>query len=595
MTASLSRRALCAASVAIGLSIVAAATARAAVAISSKPTQNMACSAGLCVATAKHAVLNATDLTAMLAASDITVVPGKKALDIDVRSAFSWASANRLTLDSYRSIAIEDSVTVAGPGGLTLRTNDGGTGGDYWFAGKGNVNFWDLSSSLVINGNGYSLIDSIATLAASVAANSSGFYALAKTYDASVDGTYVSAPVTTALNGGFEGLGNTISGLSVNDQNWSESVGLFAQLAATGTIRDINLSRPSFTASQYSNLGAIVGHSSGTVRRSSASGTISGTYNSCIGGLVGASDTGARVSESSSTAAVALLYSGNGDVGGLVGCNDGTVLSSHAKGAAFGGEGTAIGGLVGYNFTDGLIQGSYATGKESASDQGSGAGGLVGRNDGTVETSSASGDAVGCSQCGGLVGFNMGLITQTHASGAVKVNRNLPSGGGGLVGSNVGSIEKSYSTGAVTGGGSHGYGGLVGENYATIENAYATGSVTAKGQAAAGGLVGVNFGTIGKTYSTGAVTADKGLLGGLIGIDQASAGHIDSSYWDIETSGVSDLSHGAGNVANDPGIAGLSTAQFQSGLPPGFDPSIWSEDPGINGGFPYLIANPPPK
>src|ERR1044071_97607 len=111
MTVSLSR-ALCAGSVAIGLSIVAAATAQASVVISNKPTQHMACSAGLCVATAKHAVLNATALTAMLAASDITVVPGRKALDIDVRSAFSWASANRLTLDGYRSIAIEDSVTV---------------------------------------------------------------------------------------------------------------------------------------------------------------------------------------------------------------------------------------------------------------------------------------------------------------------------------------------------------------------------------------------------------------------------------------------------------------------------------------------------
>lgn len=569
------------------------ATSQAAVVISKKPTQNMRCSGGVCSPTAKNAVLNATDLTTMLAASDITVATGKRALDIDVRSPLGWANANRLTLDGYRSIAIEGSITVAGPGGLTLKTNDGGTGGDYWFAGKGNVNFWDLSSSLIINGNGYSLVDSVAALAAGVAANSFGLYALAKAYDASADGTYASAPVTTALNGGFEGLGNSISGLSINDPNSSENVGLFAQLAATGTIRDINLSKPAFTASQSSYLGAIVARSSGTIRRSSASGTMSGTYNSCIGGLVGASDSGATVSESSSKAAVALLYSGNGDVGGLVGCNDGTIVSSHANGAAFGGEGTAIGGVVGYNFVDGTIEDSFATGKESASDQGSTAGGLVGRNDGIVESSFASGDAVGCSQCGGLVGFNEGSVMLAHASGSVKVDRRLPSGSGGLVGSNVGSIEKSYSTGAVTGGGTHGYGGLVGENYATIENAYATGSVTGKGQAAVGGLVGVNFGTIEKTYSTGAVTADRGSLGGLIGIDQSTAGHISSSYWDLETSGVGDPSEGAGNVANDPGITGLSTAQFQSGLPAGFDPSVWNEDGVTNGGYPYLIANPP--
>jgi hypothetical protein len=50
---------------------------------------------------------------------------------------------------------------------------------------------------------------------------------------------------------------------------------------------------------------------------------------------------------------------------------------------------------------------------------------------------------------------------------------------------------------------------------------------------------------------------------------------------------------GAGNIANDPGITGQTTAQLQAGLPAGFDPSIWAEDPGINNGLPYLIANPP--
>jgi hypothetical protein len=33
---------------------------------------------------------------------------------------------------------------------------------------------------------------------------------------------------------------------------------------------------------------------------------------------------------------------------------------------------------------------------------------------------------------------------------------------------------------------------------------------------------------------------------------------------------------------------------MKSGLPDGFDPAIWASDPNINGGYPYLIANPPP-
>jgi hypothetical protein len=50
---------------------------------------------------------------------------------------------------------------------------------------------------------------------------------------------------------------------------------------------------------------------------------------------------------------------------------------------------------------------------------------------------------------------------------------------------------------------------------------------------------------------------------------------------------------GAGNIANDPGITGLSTAQLQSGLPAGFDPTVWGENANINSGLPYLLANPP--
>jgi len=38
---------------------------------------------------------------------------------------------------------------------------------------------------------------------------------------------------------------------------------------------------------------------------------------------------------------------------------------------------------------------------------------------------------------------------------------------------------------------------------------------------------------------------------------------------------------------------GLSDAQLKSGLPTGFDPTIWGHDPAINNGLPYLLHNPP--
>jgi len=33
----------------------------------------------------------------------------------------------------------------------------------------------------------------------------------------------------------------------------------------------------------------------------------------------------------------------------------------------------------------------------------------------------------------------------------------------------------------------------------------------------------------------------------------------------------------------------------ESGLADGFDPHIWRQSPNINNGYPYLLANPPPK
>lgn len=169
---------------------LACSTAEAAVVISKKPTQNMTCSGGVCSPTAADAILNVDDLAGMLAGSDIKVVSDSNAVDIDIAAAFGWASANRLTLDSYRSITFKRAVTVAGPGGLALTVNDGGSGGDYAFVRTGRVEFWDLTSSLVIGGNAYRLENKISRLARDIKHNPAGFYALAKSHNASKDGTY---------------------------------------------------------------------------------------------------------------------------------------------------------------------------------------------------------------------------------------------------------------------------------------------------------------------------------------------------------------------------------------------------------------------
>jgi len=95
------------------------------------------------------------------------------------------------------------------------------------------------------------------------------------------------------------------------------------------------------------------------------------------------------------------------------------------------------------------------------------------------------------------------------------------------------------------------------------------------------------------SYATGAVTgkSSNSYIGGTVGYDDSGNGFSDA-YWDLTTSGVT---QGAGNISNDPGITGLTSSQLTAGLPPGFDRKVWKEKSGINSGFPYLIANPPPK
>jgi hypothetical protein len=119
---------------------LAATDAHAALQISSKPTANVSCTAGVCTATAQNAVLNVSDLASMLASENVTVASGSAASDIEIDAALSFASGTGLTLDSFHSIAFNNPVEITGTrAALTIITNDGGTEGDFRFFGKGRV------------------------------------------------------------------------------------------------------------------------------------------------------------------------------------------------------------------------------------------------------------------------------------------------------------------------------------------------------------------------------------------------------------------------------------------------------------------------
>ena len=225
-------------------------------------------------------------------------------------------------------------------------------------------------------------------------------------------------------------------------------------------------------------------------------------------------------------------------------------------------------------------------------------GALVGELSGAkVLNSYATGQVSGSGIVGGLVGYNeSAIIRNSYANVAVSGNGVV----GGLVGKNergctdcLGTIEVSYAIGIVSGGDDTEAGGLVGQNHGgIISDSYAMGAAGGGNNAFVGGLLGNNNdwseqrtdAEISASFATGAVTGGSGaMVGGLIGQDLAKKS-ITDSYWDLDTSDISDPSQGAGNIANDPGITGLTTEQFLSGLPKGFHKDIWKEKGKIDDG-----------
>ena len=216
------------------------------VTISSSATSNGTISSGVFTPSGDNSNLNATDLEGALGSTSVNVTTGNTGSqtgDITVMAPLAW-SANTLTLDAYHSIFIDAALTATGTAGLTLKTDDGGTGGGYFLNGA-NISFASTAEALSINGNSYTLVDNVSGLANGIAANASGYFALANSYNASADGTYASAPVGTPFSGTFEGLGNTISNLKIASSTTGLWLGLFDDINTGGLVRDIALTNVS--------------------------------------------------------------------------------------------------------------------------------------------------------------------------------------------------------------------------------------------------------------------------------------------------------------------------------------------------------------
>jgi len=243
-----------------------------------------------------------------------------------------------------------------------------------------------------------------------------------------------------------------------------------------------------------------------------------------------------------------------------------------------GGSGsTYLGGLAGvngdYDRGGGTITNCYSTGQFSGDDD---IGGLVGRNLGTMSNCYSTSQVQGghkSYRLGGLVGANRdGDITNSYSAGAVTGGGNSR-GLGGLVGINEGTMSNCYSTSQVQGEwSSFELGGLVGWNFqGTITNCYATGSVSGGNYSGnVGGLVGGSYdAAIINCYATGQVSGAY-RVGGLVANNSSM---VIYSYWDVETSGLAESAAGEGKTTEQ--LHNIDTFSNWAA-----EPAVWTIDEG---------------
>ncbi len=301
--------------------------------------------------------------------------------DINVNDAVSWSANTALTLNAYRNININKSITASGATGSLALLYGQGAGpfnppptyninapvnlhaGSNFSTKLGNMDatgytvITDLGLASDATGGSSQTLQGIAR-----SANLSTNYALGGNIDASAtslwNGSGLPAvyagflPIgdgATNFTGTFDGLGHTISNLTLNRPT-TNYVGLFGSVASA----------------TISNLGVVGGSVTGQI---------------WVGGLMGFGGN-STIRNSYTTGAV----TGSGFVGGLVGESFSSVISnSYATGSVTGSiESIYVGGLVGENFAS-LISNSYATGLVTVGSDSILFGGLVGSNDGGSE------------------------------------------------------------------------------------------------------------------------------------------------------------------------------------------------------------------
>lgn len=380
---------------------------------------------------------------------------------------------------------------------------------------------------------------------------------------------------SSSFYGSYDGGGYKIIGMVAN-RDYFMYGGMFASLSDSGTLKNINLVGGFFYADMY--VGSLAGETFGTVINCTSSANVKARKYG--GGLIGVINNG--ISNSHATGKVEA----GSTAGGLASAAGGVVSNCYATGKVSGGG--SAGGLLGGS-ADKVIN-CYATGDVS----GDSAGGLIGSASELVSDCYATGNVNG-SHAGGLIGWMFDEVTRSYATGNVTGHALGGGSAGGLVGmaghgfgsGSFSSISLSYATGTVAGKGSKG--GLLGQSntrqVVSIFNCYSRSDMPEGGS----GLVGYfahNNSSINSSYATGklgGITTNGGLLG--LGMGTT----FDRAYWDYETTG-SQIADASGWTSTD-GARTTQAMKTQSTFVNWDFSNIWSINPLINDGYPYLKSS----
>lgn len=354
---------------------------------------------------------------------------GSEPGDIHVNADISY-SKNTLTLTADRDINVNAQINVNGSGTLALYHGSSAN-----VNVKGLVNFDKTGTGLLaINGANYTVIKDVTALQGM---SGTSHFALGDHIDASATAGWNGGAGFNPLNlsnGVFDGLGHTISGLTIN-RPAQERVGLFGT-ATNSTLRNVGLQGGSVAGLKY--VGALVGWNDakgGRARIANAYASTKVTGEGAVGGLVGYNIAAAKGETASITNAYATgQVSGDSNIGGLVGMNlafsEGTASIANAYATGEVRADSYAGGLVGRNSANGsnsmvTISNVYASGQVVAGTNR--VGGLVGAheawNGGTASVSNASWDSASTGQSNGLESSADGTSTNTNSASVDHTNR----------------------------------------------------------------------------------------------------------------------------------------------------------------------------